>query len=127
METTPNRGFGMTLVCGLIVAYDVASAAWTAANVGAVRAAVPMLPVWAIWASVAAGLVRATGAVGVLVFRRWGFPLVCLGAVARVTLGFVFVGGFDAVYSAFMSLLVVAVLFGMLAKGGEGSALSRMR
>jgi uncharacterized protein involved in cysteine biosynthesis len=127
MEPHGSRSFALTLLLGLIVVYDVASAVFTTANAGALRQAMPQLPEWALWASVGAGLLRAVGAGALVAYRRWGFVVLCAGAAARAGLGFVFAGGFDAVYSAFMSVLVLAVVFGMLAKGGAESTWARLR
>lgn len=127
VEPTGGRGFGLTLLLALIVLYDVASAAWTTANLDAMRQAMPSLPAWAIWASVVSGLVRGAGAAALLAWRRWGLVALGAGAIARSLLAFVFAGGFDAVYSAVMSVFVLLVVIGLLAKGGESSTWSRLR
>lgn len=127
MDTTTQRSAPLTLLLGLIVGYDVLSASYTVSNANAILAAAPQLPAWALWTSVGLGMVRALGALLVFASKKVGFALVCVGALGRVAMLVVFSGGFDAIYTLVMSLFVIAVLFGMLARGGDESVWARMR
>lgn len=131
MTTEPanRRGIGLTLLLGAIVVYDTLKA-WStvlAAGGGGGNPDAPAPPAWALGASVACSLARAAGALALLGGRRWGFFVVVAGAIAEVAFAFAVAGGFAAVYFAFLAFFVLAVLTGLLLKGGERSAWTRMR
>jgi hypothetical protein len=125
MDTTQRRPGCLIVLLGLVIARDLAGVAVTLSGVGQ---GVPGFPTWALWASIACGVLSVVSAVALFARRRWGFFGLCAAYAGLAAINVAFgPDRFVVVYSTIMSAFVLAIIFGMLIRGGDESAWAGMK